>query len=71
MAWLCKDEEGDELVFDEKPTLFLSDQTGLKYWWYSWFISKDFRHNPISLPSGSIQKLIGRELKWEDDCVEI
>ena len=71
MAWLCEDQEGDELVFNEEPTRFLSDQTGLKYWWHSGFITKDFRHNPVSLPSGSIQKLIGRELTWEDSPVEI
>jgi len=27
--------------------------------------------NHILLPKGSIKKLIGRELSWEDECVEL
>ena len=58
MAWLVLDKNGDELVFKFKP---IKNQYG-----YS-----GFPFSYITLPKGSIKKLIGRELTWESDPVEL
>ena len=60
MAWLAKDESGFEFIYEYKPHRYC------KHW-----ESDTLDDQQIALPSGSIQKLIGRELTWEDDCVEI
>ena len=56
-AWVCVDEDGDELITDQKPI-----KTG-----YVWVSDKDI----VYLPKGSIKKLIGRTLTWESDPVEL
>ena len=62
-VWLAVDEGGYEYKFTEKP-----------YRWHNGIVpiwTSKGKGNRVSLPSGSIQKLIGRELTWEDECVEI
>ncbi len=66
MAWVSIDKNGDEYIFQEKP---VREET-------VWDIAKypyDYYHDDscIELPKGSIKKLIGKELSWEDDCVEL
>lgn len=60
MAWIAVDSNGDELIFQFHPK-----KTGTQYlplYSYSmWLV----------LPKGSIKKLIGRELTWLDEPVEI
>lgn len=61
MAYLCVDKDGTEIIFAERPRRFRSiwigrEKTGDKY---------------VELPHGSIAKLIGRELTWSDEPVEI
>ena len=56
-AWVCVDEDGDELITDQKPI-----KTG-----YVWVSDKDI----VYLPKGSIKKLIGRKLTWADEPVEL
>ena len=58
MAWLCKDKDGTESVFKRKPNRW--DKRG------TW---SEFPY--IQLPKGSIRKLIGREVTWEDEPVEL
>lgn len=60
MAWLAIDKDGSEYIYDQKPA-----KAGT--YWYSYYSSD---HN-MSLPKGSIEKLIGIKLTWEDDPVEI
>lgn len=57
MAWLAVDKHGTECIFGFKPS---RSQFG------TWRIGPH-----IILPEGSIKKLIGRELTWEDEPVEI
>lgn len=60
MAWIAVDKYGDECIFDVKPVRFGD----------AW----DTRHmdeQAIVLPNGSIKKLIGKELTWEDEPVEL
>jgi len=58
--WLAVDQDGEEWLFWEKPER--NDLTGDG--WASW------EENPC-LPKGSIKKLIGKELTWEDEPFEI
>jgi len=57
MAWVAVYKKGSEAIFYSKPAK--SDS-----YWYSWDAI-------IELPKGSIQKLIGRELTWDDEPVEL
>lgn len=61
MAWLAVDETGKEIVFSQKPFRMFS----------SIWVSEDYDDNGVQLPQGSIKKLIGRDLTWEDDPVEL
>ena len=69
MAWLAVDKNGGELIFRFKPERKLdTDYMTLSYWgWY------DLRLDDwgLDLPKGSIKKLIGRELTWDDDPVKL
>lgn len=64
MAWLAVDKDGTEAIYDECPRR----RENREIWD---FIFLDDGRNIIELPSGSIKKLIGRELSWEDEPVEI
>ncbi len=61
MAWLAKDKDGTEVIFDEEPCRCADE----------WVSANEMWGNEVTLPSGSIAKLIGRELTWEDKPVEI
>lgn len=60
MAWLSVNKDGRENITSKKPK---------RHWAESfWYYDDGFG---VRMPSGSIQKLIGRELTWEDSPVEI
>jgi hypothetical protein len=59
MAWLAVDLSGCECIFSTKP-----ERNPITNWWQ---IDGQY----VILPSGSIEKLIGRNLSWEDEPVEI
>lgn len=62
MAWVAVDKNGDEAIYEEKPLRGKED----------WLLPYDYGYYGLSaLPKGSIKKLIGRELTWENDPVEI
>jgi hypothetical protein len=65
MAWLCVDEDGDEMIFDNKPKRDNSPTCG-GYW--SRNEERDFCN--VDLPKGTIKKLIGKNLTWEDEPYE-
>lgn len=65
MAWLACDRDGSEYIYEERP-----DRADTR--WSIWcrpFTGEIMNH--VELPKGSIKKLIGRELKWEDEPVEL
>ncbi len=59
MAWVAVDYNGVEGIYDSKP-----DRYDDCFWIQKWGDS-------VSLPKGSIKKLIGRDLAWEDEPVEL
>ena len=73
MAWLAVDINGCEWIFQNKPKQF----EGL--WEDAIYESFDgqggaleYHHNSdILLPKGSIKKLIGRDLTWQDEPIEL
>ncbi len=65
MAWLCTDRDGSEWVFEKHPVRSASC--------YDEWVNEveNFGNPAVELPTGSIAKLIGRELTWEDEPVEL
>lgn len=61
MVWLAKDYSG-EYISTKKP---FKDMFNIGYYGFH----NDSEH--IKLPRGTIKKLIGRELTWKDDPVEL
>lgn len=61
MAWVWVGKSGNELLCSGKPTRYKES---------SWMMNPIY-NDCVVIPKGSIKKLIGRELKWEDDCVEL
>lgn len=66
MAWVCVSKHEEELVFNFKP-----HRAG--YYKESWEgeMEGSWQDEPIGLPHGSIKKLIGRELSFADEPVEL
>ena len=65
MAWISTDKNGTEAIFTNKPERINYETEWPEDEWYD-------RHGMyVNLPPGSIEKLIGRKLTWEDDPVEI
>ena len=64
MAYVCVDPDGQELIFRNKP--YRCDD---RYWAFSYYGTRD--RFAIGLPPGSIAKLIGRELSWKDEAIEL
>lgn len=73
MAWVAIDAYGDEYIFQNKPK---RDDN----WWvdpiYESFDEQGgtltYHHNSdISLPKGSIKKLIDKNLDWSNEPVEL
>ena len=60
MAFVATDKDRAEWIYESKPTRE-SD-----YWRCEGELD-----SMIELPKGSIRKLIGRELTWEDEPVEL
>lgn len=59
MSWVAVDVDGVECVYDLKPVRNFK----------SFIPCGDGEY--VELPSGSIQKLIGRTLTWDDEAVEL
>lgn len=70
MAWIAIDENGIEYIYKSKPVRMKYSRR-----WIGKFISSDgyneIFENSIELPAGTIKKLIDRELKWDDEPVEL
>ena len=63
MAYVAVDKDGTETIFADKPSRVFDDVKNCFYWVAS---SGSF----IPIPKGTIKKLIGKELTWEDEPVE-
>ena len=64
MAWLAVDKDGSECIYSDKPIRFKG------IWETSYYEDGDPMEGMVLLPKGTIKKLIGRNLTWEDDPVE-
>lgn len=66
MAWLVVGENETEWVFDDEP------KRGIGVWTQD-FINKsdDDDIMCVNLPTGSIHKLIGRVMTWDDEPYEL
>lgn len=63
MAWLAVDKNSTECICSTKPYRDWVD--------FMWCIENIFDSCAIRLPKGSIEKLIGRKLTWNDKPVEL
>jgi hypothetical protein len=66
MAWLAVDKDGDEHIYGYIPEkdgdVWALPEIKNESWC--------FTYNYVSLPDGTIKRLIGRVLAWEDEPVE-
>lgn len=60
MAWVAADEDGKECIYQFHPKRVNNHFVPL----YEYSMC-------MALPKGSIKKLIGRDLTWEDNPVEL
>lgn len=67
MAWVAVDRDEKEGIFSHKPTRV----EDLGSWYDEAEYGGVFYDTEISLPKGSIKKLIGRDLDWLDEPVEL
>ena len=66
MAWVAVHEDSSESIFDSKP-----HREG-RFWSDEFYINDNVLwYSEIELPKGSIKKLIGRDLDWNDEPVEL
>ena len=63
MAYLCADK-GGEYIADNKPTRNFFE-------WEGWENTDGESCTLISVPKGTIKKLIGKEMTWEDEPYEM
>ena len=60
MAFVSVSKGGGEYIFEVKPFRTLGD---------TWDVAQPF--SGFRIPKGSIKKLIGRELKWQNEPIEL
>ena len=58
MSWVAVDKNGDEMIYMDKPIRYAKT-----------FGDGEAQYVPLS--EGTILKLIGRELTWDDEPVEL
>lgn len=63
MAWLAVDKDGQEAIYQEKPVR--NDD----YWEPFRCCLSDTDY--VYVPKGTIAKLIGKDLTWDDASVEL
>lgn len=75
MAWLAKTSAGVEMIFQNKPSKYSYEWSWSGGTVWAWTdgdpeLGGEY-DSAISLPAGSIKKLIGKDLTWKDDPVEL
>ena len=70
MAWVATNANGKEFLFEKKPYRKGYDKYG---YWDSEYWDSEYSDigGRVLIPKGSIKKLIGRELSWDDEPVEL
>ena len=63
-SWLVVDGEGNEFIYDSESHRWDLD------FYHEWWVGED-DSCCIRLPKGTIKKIIGRDLRWEDDPVKL
>lgn len=76
MAWVAVDKAGKEGIFANKPYRKDGNRSFNKLhnptYWSDEGVSKYGNEDTeIELPKGTIKKLVGRDLTWKDDAVEL
>lgn len=73
MAWVAVTKHDTEIISDDKPERKGYIERSLSYWYCGSGSMYDTEHMNliVELPKGSIFKLIGRNLTWDDEPVEI
>lgn len=67
MVWLAVDKDGTEYIYERcMPLRYERDK-----YWIAGYDKHGDTHPCIELPKGSIAKLIGRELTWDDEPYEL
>ena len=61
MAWVAVNKYNCEYIYEKKP----------KRCYCCVWVQTSLLDSVIKLPKGSIKKLIGRKLTWEDEPVEL
>ena len=64
-SWLCVDGDGNEYIAEEKPIRWCEHPNNTIY--YKWWTTKEEYDSIIELPQGTIKRLIGKELTWDDE----
>lgn len=67
MAWVAVDKDGTEAIYSIRPIRGINRLINNTEMW----LLTDIYAHYASVPKGTIKKLIGRELKWEDEPVKI
>lgn len=63
--WLCVDGDGNEYIADEKPIRWIEHPNNNLY--HEWWTRGDEDDIIIEIPRGTIKRLIGKELTWDDE----
>ena len=76
MAWLAVNKNGSEGIFTFKPYRKDPNKSIYKLWEPEYWTDEDVskygnNDTEINLPKGTIKKLIGRDLSWEDNPIEL
>ena len=71
--WVCVDGHGDERIFPRKPhrnfpNLQLDVMWGQR--WTTYCLEKEYERGTL-LPKGTIKKLIGREMTYCDEPIQV
>ena len=66
MVYVAVDKDGTEVIFNDKPVRGINNIKGNCNQWALNSVTSKY----IVLPKGSIEKLIGRTLTWDDEPVK-
>lgn len=66
MAWVAVDKNGAECIYRFRPVRSEIEDKFVSLYSYIYSCSMW-----LALPKGSIKKLIGKDLTWEDEPVEL